>query len=275
MADSKIDFSFENLHFSCEGDKVWVEKQLNNVLSRIPSLLSVHKKGENIVEEVIEIREEDIDEVKDNAAGAGTSAREPKSPKSPSVSKSRSARKTKGKSVKSKVYKVKTSDSPAPTMEGVSADSAGAEAGKSVSGRSAGPVQKKAGIAKAAKTKSARGRKSPKIKKPTGKGKTNIQGTAKAGMAPEQVDSPLSRFIREKKVDSNQVRKFLATAVFLAKSNNVTRLTTPMISKALKSYGIPKLRNASDCLNKNEKRGFCLKEGKEFIITESGYQLFA
>ena len=55
MADSKIDFSFENLHFSCAGDNDWVEKQLNNVLNRIPALLSIHKKGENVVEEVIEV----------------------------------------------------------------------------------------------------------------------------------------------------------------------------------------------------------------------------
>ncbi len=59
MAISKIDFTFENLHFSCKGDNAWVEKQLNNVLSRIPSLLAVHKKGETIVEDVIEVNPED------------------------------------------------------------------------------------------------------------------------------------------------------------------------------------------------------------------------
>ncbi|MCX6221228.1 MAG: hypothetical protein NTZ69_09575 [Bacteroidia bacterium] len=59
MAISKIDFTFENLHFSCKGDNAWVEKQLNNVLSRIPSLLAVHKKGEPIVEDVIEVNPED------------------------------------------------------------------------------------------------------------------------------------------------------------------------------------------------------------------------
>ena len=57
MADSKIDFSFENLHFSCKGDNAWVERQLNNVLSRIPALLSAHKKNDNLVEEVFEIKE--------------------------------------------------------------------------------------------------------------------------------------------------------------------------------------------------------------------------
>ena len=94
---------------------------------------------------------------------------------------------------------------------------------------------------------------------------------AKSNLVAEPVDSPLLQFITGKKALKNQVRKFLATAVFLAKSNNVSRLTTPMISKALKSYGIEKLQNASDCLNKNEKKGYCVKDGKEFIISENGY----
>ena len=46
MADSKIDFSFENLHFSCEGEKDWVERQLNQVLNRIPGLVQPQAKAE-------------------------------------------------------------------------------------------------------------------------------------------------------------------------------------------------------------------------------------
>jgi hypothetical protein len=144
-----------------------------------------------------------------------------------------------------------------------------------VSGKSTLQGVKGSSIGKVAKPKGLMGKKSMKAKKAAGKAKSGKTGANKAAVTAEQIDSPLSRFIHEKKVETNQVRKFLATAVFLAKSNNVTTLTTPMISKALKSYGIPKLRNASDCLNKNEKRGFCRKDGKEFIITESGFQLFA
>ena len=84
-------------------------------------------------------------------------------------------------------------------------------------------------------------------------------------------DSQLAQFIADKKVSTNQVRKFLATAVFLANSSGVSRLSTSMISKALKGNGIETLQNASDCLNKNEKKGYCIKDGKEFIITENGY----
>ena len=191
MADSKIDFSFENLHFSCEGENTWVERQLNNVLSRIPALLSVHRKTENIVEEVIDVEEEDVKVVKT---------------KSPRTDK-RVAKGSKGKVVKKAKEKI-------------------------------------------AKVKIA---KEPKVK------------------VAEQIDSPLSKYLNDKKVGNNQVRKFLATATFLARNNNLSRLSTPMISRALKSYGIEKLQNASDCLNKNEKKGYCIKEGKDFIITENGY----
>ena len=38
MAESRIEFSYDNLHFACEGDKDWVESQLNQILSRIPGL---------------------------------------------------------------------------------------------------------------------------------------------------------------------------------------------------------------------------------------------
>ena len=62
-ADSKIEFSFENIHFSCQGENEWVEKQLNNMLSRIPALLSVHIKNDNVAEDVIEVKEEDVNEV--------------------------------------------------------------------------------------------------------------------------------------------------------------------------------------------------------------------
>jgi len=69
--------------------------------------------------------------------------------------------------------------------------------------------------------------------------------------------------------DKNQVKKFLATAVFLH-SQGTEKFSTPTVSKALKAAQIEKLINASDCLNKNEKKGFCIKDDKEFILTEAG-----
>ncbi len=191
-ADSKIEFSFENIHFSCEGENEWVEKQLNNMLSRIPALLSVHKKSENVVGDVIDVKEEDVNEVSNTA-------------------------------------------SPAKKF-------------------SAGKAMRDHFIAKRPKTA-----KVPKVK------------VVKVSKEKKVVDSPLSQFISDKKATNNQVRKFLATAVFVAKSDNITKLSTTMVSKALKSSGIEKLQNASDCLNKNAKKGYFIKDGREFIITENGY----
>jgi hypothetical protein len=82
-------------------------------------------------------------------------------------------------------------------------------------------------------------------------------------------DDPLIDYLKEKKADNNQVKKFLATAVFLH-SQGGERFSTPIISKKLKSANIPKLANASDCLNKNARKGFVIKEDKEFVITEEG-----
>ena len=226
MGVSKIDFTFENLHFSCKGDNAWVEKQLNNVLSRIPTLLAAHKKGENenVVEDVIEVKAED--EMAEEIADASEPVQAKKSPKVP-------------KEKKAKIAKVKITKVP------------------------------KIKVAKVPKVKIVKEKvaKVPKIKA------AKIPKIAKEPKAPkvEKSDSQLAQFITDKKVSTNQVRKFLATAVFLANSSGVSRLSTSMISKALKSDGIEKLQNASDCLNKNEKKGYCIKDGKEFIITENGY----
>ncbi len=164
MAESKIDFSFENLHFSCEGDRDWVEKQLNMVLSRIPGLNQTATA--EVVEEVIE--EEQLER------------EEPK-----------------------------------------------------------------------ATAKRTRKAKAAVVAEPTN-------------------HDPLYQFLVDKKADKNQVRKFLATAVYQYAREGVEKFSTPMISKSLKAVNIEKLINASDCLNKNEKKGFCIKEDKEFVLTEAG-----
>lgn len=172
MAESKIDFSFDGLHFSCEGDKDWVESQLNQILSRIPGL----NKSELFV----------------------------------------------------KAEKIK----PALSRD-VSAG------GLPLAGK---------------KADSRNGRKT----------KTDNNSSVDVSSG-----DPLYEFLKEKNADKNQVKKFLATAVFLH-SQGIEKLSTPMISKLLKSSHIEKLINASDCLNKNEKKGFCIKDDKEFILTESG-----
>ena len=172
MAESKIDFSFENLHFSCEGGQDWVEMQLNQMLSRIPGL--------NMAELFVN---------------------------------SKIAKSTPGQNI------------PARKLFG---------------------TEKKEGPKNRIRNKSA-------------SMLTNYEYSI----------DPLMEFLKEKDADKNQVRKFLATAVYLH-SKGGEKFATPMVSKLLKSTHIEKLINASDCLNKNEKKGFCIKEDKEFILTEAG-----
>lgn len=176
MAESKIDFSFDNLHFSCEGDKDWVETQLNQILNRIPGL----NKSELFV-------------------------------------KSETVKPSSGKEV---------------SVDDLNVESPGYED----------------------KEKIKRGRK-PKL--------------AVEPLVEEPSGDPLFEFLKDKNADKNQVKKFLATAVYLH-SQGIEKFSTPMVSKTLKASHIEKLINASDCLNKNEKKGFCIKDEKEFILTETG-----
>ena len=177
MSEAKIDFSFDNLHFSCEGDKNWVEIQLNQVLNRIQGL--------------------------------------------------------NGAKILAKPDKVNSQLSQ-PAVGEVSIDGA-TEAEE--------------------KAKGKRGRK------------------AKVVIAEPIAEVPsgdqLYEFLKDKNADKNQVKKFLATAVYLH-SQGEEKFSTPRISKSLKASRIEKLLNASDCLNKNEKKGFCIKDDKEFILTEAG-----
>ena len=172
MAESKIDFSFENLHFSCEGDKDWVEMQLNQILSRIPGL---NKPELSFSSEIVK-----------------------------------------------------------------------SSSGEDIASRKLAGTEKKVDLKQRHRLK-----------------QVNTLTT------PEQSNDPLMAFLKEKDAEKNQVRKFLATSVFLH-SKGVEKFSTPMVSKLLKSTHIEKLINASDCLNKNEKKGFCIKEDKEFILTEAG-----
>lgn len=260
MADSKIDFSFENLHFSCEGDNAWVEKQLNMVLSRIPVLLAVHKKGETIVEEVIDLKEEDVKEVRKRTP------REVKMPKAKKQKLARVAEEKSAKEVKSMAPEVGAVKLPKkakePKIKVVKQSKvAGRPKGKAIEVE----VGSMEGVAVHPQKKSKIG------VKPLRKRKVAKKKSAKKTPLVAQLDSPLFQFITAKKATTNQVRKFLACAVFLTNTNAISRLTTSMVSKALKSNGIEKLQNASDCLNKNEKKGYCIKEGKEFVVAENGF----
>jgi hypothetical protein len=80
----------------------------------------------------------------------------------------------------------------------------------------------------------------------------------------------LAAFLKAKNAGASQPRKFLATAIWLHDSEKKTRLSTTDISGALSRNNQGKLKNASDCLIQNAKKGFCEREGKQFYVTDEG-----
>jgi hypothetical protein len=80
----------------------------------------------------------------------------------------------------------------------------------------------------------------------------------------------LAAFLTAKNAKANQVRKFLATAVWLHDSDKKTRLSTSDVSKALNDNNQGRLSNPADCLGKNITKGLCVKDGKQFYVTDEG-----
>jgi hypothetical protein len=92
-----------------------------------------------------------------------------------------------------------------------------------------------------------------------------------APMAPDATvgNQPLATFLKVKDANKNQVKKFLATAVWL-ESKGKSRLSTSDITKALKDSNQTRLGNPADCLNKNVTKGHCEKDGSQFFVTTEG-----
>jgi hypothetical protein len=82
--------------------------------------------------------------------------------------------------------------------------------------------------------------------------------------------SSLPNFLKEKSATDNQVKKFLATAVWLHDTTGKDRLTTGEVKKALQNASQSKLGNASDALIKNVSKGYAEKDGGGFFVTEPG-----
>jgi|HubBroStandDraft_1064217.scaffolds.fasta_scaffold00085_14 hypothetical protein len=80
----------------------------------------------------------------------------------------------------------------------------------------------------------------------------------------------LAHFLKEKSATSNQVKKFLATAVYLLDTTGKDRLTTGDVKAALKNANQTKLNNPSECLNQNVGKGYAEKDGGSFFVTDPG-----
>lgn len=84
------------------------------------------------------------------------------------------------------------------------------------------------------------------------------------------VTATLPSFLGTKNAKTQQVRKFLATAIWLHDRENRARLTTSDVTKTLAENHQSRLGNPANCLNQNVKKGFCEKSGKQFFVTEDG-----
>lgn len=80
----------------------------------------------------------------------------------------------------------------------------------------------------------------------------------------------LASFLRDNSATDNQIKKFLATAVWLHDTTGKDRIKTGEVKTALKNANQAKLANASAALNQNVGKGFAEKDGKAFFVTEPG-----
>jgi hypothetical protein len=104
-----------------------------------------------------------------------------------------------------------------------------------------------------------------------GDGGDHAKGAGGAGGAHvNKAKGTLANFLKEKGATTKQVRKFLATAVWLHDRNGKDRLSATEVVKALSDNSQKRLGNAPDCLNQNVAKGFCEKDNKEFFVTDDG-----
>ena len=95
-------------------------------------------------------------------------------------------------------------------------------------------------------------------------------GNGGSGPPSGKTSGTLAAYLKGTGSTSNQVRKFLATAVWLHDSEGKKRLTTKEVSSALNSHSQGKFTNPADCLNQNVGKGHCVKDGKTFYVVPDG-----
>lgn len=102
---------------------------------------------------------------------------------------------------------------------------------------------------------------------PDSSGKTHKPMGSDPGIASKTLPS----FLNEKNANKVQVKKLLATAVWL-EAKGMKRIKTSDITTALKDSNQSRLGNPADCLNQNVSKGYCEKDGSDFFVTDEGKQ---
>ena len=99
---------------------------------------------------------------------------------------------------------------------------------------------------------------------------TDAKTSTGSGRAKGTVTS-LAKHIANAKAGSNQIARFLATAVWLHNKGS-NKIATTDVRKALSDNNQKRLSNPADCLNKLVGKGHCEKEGNKFFVTDEGYK---
>jgi hypothetical protein len=101
------------------------------------------------------------------------------------------------------------------------------------------------------------------------------QGDGNTGQDEMSPDSGIAKqtlpaYLKSVDAQTKQVRKFLATAVWL-EAQGKDRLSTRDVSSALNDSNQARISNPANCLNQNVAKGYCQKDGKkQFFVTEDG-----
>ena len=82
-------------------------------------------------------------------------------------------------------------------------------------------------------------------------------------------EKPLATFLKEKNAMTSEIRKILATAIWLH-AKGKERFKTVDLTKALRDAKLKLPGNPTQCLNQNVSKGYCEKVGKEFYVTGEG-----
>lgn len=85
----------------------------------------------------------------------------------------------------------------------------------------------------------------------------------------DNTGKPLGAFLREKNAVTNQVQKFLVTAIWLHQKGH-KRLRTNDVTTALRDNSQTKIGNPSRALASNITKGHCEKAGNKFFVTDEG-----
>jgi len=260
MAESKIEIKVGNVEFSGSGSQKWVSEQLEKMLTRIPELVEL---GGAEITKVSKVQKAPKKRGRKpgRKPAAKTTAAKTTTAKAASTAKATPAKR--GPKPKAKVTSAKKAAAPkaAPAKRGRKPKAAVA-ATKTVAKKTATKTTaKKAAPKKAAPKKAAPKKAAPKV------------AAAATATGPTVSSARLSTFLKKHKAVENQTKRFLGAAAYMQK-NGFATLTTRQVSAALKAAKMEKLSNASQMLNNNVNRGYCLKEGKQFTVTAKGLTEF-